>query len=232
MCGISGIFGIKGKRKNFAKDIFLLSQRIKHRGPDGEGMVFFQAGKAKPVFSPDTPISCRNNELPYSPGEPYEANQEDFIGGFAHRRLSILDLSKSGHQPMCTANQRYWISYNGEIYNYRAISKELEAKGIKFFSMSDTEMLVNAFAVWGIDFLEKISKNFKDLKFLDKNNEIFESIEEYLQMLRHISKIPNIIEIIILKAYNIAIHLQNSETKKIPLPKLSGIFLIGYKILK
>ena len=160
MCGISGIFGIKGKRKNFAKDIFLLSQRIKHRGPDGEGMVFFQAGKAKPVFSPDTPISCRNNELPYSPGEPYEANQEDFIGGFAHRRLSILDLSKSGHQPMCTANQRYWISYNGEIYNYRAIRKELEAKGIKFFSMSDTEMLVNAFAVWGIDFLEKISGMF------------------------------------------------------------------------
>ena len=64
----------------------------------------------------------------------------------AHQRLSIIDLSKSGHQPMTSKNERYVISFNGEVYNYRSLRKELEVLGIKFSSLSDTEVLLESFA--------------------------------------------------------------------------------------
>ena len=56
----------------------------------------------------------------------------------AHRRLSIIDLSKDGHQPMSSQDGRYWITYNGEIYNYSALKKELEDKGFSFKTHTDT----------------------------------------------------------------------------------------------
>ena len=69
----------------------------------------------------------------------------------AHRRLSILDLTPAGHQPMISADGRYVIIYNGEIYSHQPIATELAARGHKFNGHSDTEVIVNAFAVNGIE---------------------------------------------------------------------------------
>ena len=68
-----------------------------------------------------------------------------------HRRLSILDLSPAGHQPMISADERFVIIYNGEVYSYQPIAAELAASGLKFRGHSDTEIILNSFAVNGIE---------------------------------------------------------------------------------
>jgi asparagine synthase (glutamine-hydrolysing) len=73
----------------------------------------------------------------------------DGVCGLAHARLSILDLSPAGHQPMGSPDGRIWVSYNGEIYNYRELRQELEQAGHVFHGRSDTEVLVHAYAAWG-----------------------------------------------------------------------------------
>ena len=70
--------------------------------------------------------------------------------GVGHQRLSIIDLSATGAQPMLSGNGRYVIAYNGEIYNYRALRAELERKGQSFRGHSDTEVLAEGFVCWGI----------------------------------------------------------------------------------
>src|SRR5688572_29333655 len=65
--------------------------------------------------------------------------------GFGHRRLAILDLSPTGHQPMATPDERYWITYNGEVYNFEDIRVKLESKGVKFRSTGDTEVILRAY---------------------------------------------------------------------------------------
>lgn len=77
--------------------------------------------------------------------------------GLGHRRLAIIDLSPAGHQPMITADHRYVLSYNGEIYNYREIRAELEALGCWFRSQTDSEVVLNALAYWGKDALIKFN---------------------------------------------------------------------------
>jgi asparagine synthase (glutamine-hydrolysing) len=69
--------------------------------------------------------------------------------GLGHRRLSILDLTDSGHQPMSYGDGKYWITYNGEIYNFLELRKELEGLGHRFRSESDTEIILSAYAQWG-----------------------------------------------------------------------------------
>ena len=66
-----------------------------------------------------------------------------------HRRLALIDLSPGGHQPMSYDEERYWISYNGELYNYLEIKEELIKAGYHFKSASDTEVILAAFAAWG-----------------------------------------------------------------------------------
>jgi asparagine synthase (glutamine-hydrolysing) len=73
----------------------------------------------------------------------------DGQAGLAHARLSIIDTSQAGHQPMASADGRVWISYNGEVYNFAEIRRELEALGYPFRSRSDTEAIVNGWHAWG-----------------------------------------------------------------------------------
>ncbi|CAN2048472.1 asparagine synthase (glutamine-hydrolysing) [Candidatus Magnetomoraceae bacterium gMMP-1] len=75
--------------------------------------------------------------------------------GLGHRRLSILDISKLGSQPMSTEDGNYHIVYNGEVYNFIEIRKDLEKEGFRFNSNSDTEVILNAYIRWGIDAVHK-----------------------------------------------------------------------------
>ena len=77
-----------------------------------------------------------------------------------HRRLSIIDITACGHQPMLYAEGRYVISYNGELYNYKELRKELSAAGACFTTNSDTEVLLAAYATWGVGCLERLNGMF------------------------------------------------------------------------
>ncbi len=104
---------------------------IEHRGRDDEGVFVTQ---------------------------PFGANQLKACLG--HRRLSIIDTSAAGHQPMFTEDRRYSIILNGEIYNYKEIRKELEAKGEIFTTNSDTEVLIKAFRELNVGCLDKLNGMF------------------------------------------------------------------------
>jgi asparagine synthase (glutamine-hydrolysing) len=91
--------------------------------------------------------------------------------GFGHRRLSILDLSKCGSQPMHSGDGNISVILNGEIYNFNEIKKELENLGYSFHSTSDTEVIINAYQQWGIDAVQKFIGMFA-FGLLDKKNEL------------------------------------------------------------
>ena len=87
-------------------------------------------------------------------------NAADQEIGFAHTRLSIIDLSPLGHQPMRDPVTGSWIVFNGEIYNFRELRKELEAAGVEFKSHSDTEVILAAYRVWGESCLTRLGGMF------------------------------------------------------------------------
>jgi asparagine synthase (glutamine-hydrolysing) len=80
--------------------------------------------------------------------------------GLAHRRLSIIDLSPAGHQPMADPTGRLQIVFNGEIYNYQDLRRELESRRHSFRSQSDTEVLLEAYREWGMDCLQHLNGAF------------------------------------------------------------------------
>ena len=80
--------------------------------------------------------------------------------GLGHRRLAIIDLSPLAHQPMLSHDNRYVLSYNGEIYNFRELRTELEAMGYPFRSQSDSEVLLTAWAAWGVAALDRFNGMF------------------------------------------------------------------------
>lgn len=116
-----GIFGFVGKRSRAGSiDLGVAIKSLHHRGPDDNGTYFG-------VSKSDPDVAC----------------------AFAHTRLSIIDLSAAGHQPMTTADGRYTIVYNGEIYNFRDIRRELEQFGCRFNSNCDTEVVLKSYVRWG-----------------------------------------------------------------------------------
>ena len=150
MCGIAGIIACE---KIPAKFISAMTDLVRHRGPDDEG--FFLLAELS-----GEPLVCGGNATPegvYLSGIPSEpACHVDLLGNrpvslaLGHRRLSIVDLSPAGHQPMCYRG-RYWITYNGEIYNHLELRRELQSNGYDFFSNTDTEVILAAYDCWGED---------------------------------------------------------------------------------
>jgi len=89
-------------------------------------------------------------------GAGYELFRDNTLG-LGHRRLSILDLSEMGHQPMHSHDGRYAITYNGEIFNFQEIREELKSKGYSFRSNTDTEVIISAWAEWGPEAFHKFN---------------------------------------------------------------------------
>src|SRR4030088_62920 len=123
-----GIFGVFAKGCGVSQEVVARAQRsLAHRGPDDSGTAIIDCGSA-------------------------ECSQI----GFAHTRLSIIDLSPLGHQPMQDSSTGNWIVFNGEIYNFRGLRGELEKAGAQFRSQSDTEVILAAHRVWGEDCLTRL----------------------------------------------------------------------------
>ncbi len=112
-----------------------------------------------------------NNSLahrgPDDHGEEIYQIDHNICVGFAHRRLSIMDLSDKGHQPMHSPDQRVSVIFNGEIYNHRELRKEITE--YPFCSECDTEIIIAAYLKWGMDFVEKINGMFA-IALLDRED--------------------------------------------------------------
>jgi len=143
MCGICG--EIDFIRSGIRMDgLRRMCDVLAHRGPDDEGMVFIKGNQYFEVKKS-------------SPGLP---NGNVFEVGLGHRRLSIIDLSEAGHQPMCNENKTIWIVLNGEIYNFQDLRSELEKNGHLFKSKSDTETILHAYEQWGTECLNHLRGMF------------------------------------------------------------------------
>ncbi len=102
-------------------------------------------------------------------------------GPFAvgHRRLAIIDLTSAAHQPMRSADGRYVLAYNGEIYNFNELRAELQALGYAFNSRSDTEVLLNGFSAWGEKVLDKLNGMFAFAVWDARERSIFLARDRY-----------------------------------------------------
>ena len=154
MCGIFGIWKLDGEAVDQGK-LQLATNAIRHRGPDDEGylLVDTRAGRAQSCGGPDSDSRLSLPDLS-------QFRSERFDLAFGFRRLAILDLSPSGHQPMSSHDGKLWIVFNGEIYNYRELRTELAAFGHDFKSTSDTEVILAAYQQWGESCVEHFNGMF------------------------------------------------------------------------
>ena len=139
-----------------------MTNLARHRGPDDEGYLLVREPGSAPQLlgGPDTPGDAYRSGAPFAPTHAITPSDEPVTLAFGHRRLSILDLSVLGHQPMCTGDRRFWLVYNGEIYNYAELAAELTALGYRFLSHSDTEVILAAYATWGPECLHRFNGMF------------------------------------------------------------------------
>lgn len=106
---------------------------------------------------PDEGLVRRMNQVTRHRGPDDTGVFVDERVSLGHNRLSIIDLSPRGHQPMANADGTLWITYNGEVYNYRELRDELRQAGWTFQSDSDTEVILNAFAQWGVGAFDRFN---------------------------------------------------------------------------
>lgn len=144
MCGIAGIFS-RGGLGELAEALHRATEVAAHRGPDGRGLAFLSScgnGAAPPLILRKGPNGAAIG--------PYDL-------GLGHRRLAIIDLTDDGLQPMPSADQRRWIVFNGEIYNYIELREELQESGCVFHSRTDTEVILHAYERWGRDCVQRFN---------------------------------------------------------------------------
>ncbi len=160
MCGIAALMSAKNLR---GYSIALMTGAVSHRGPDDEGYATFSGPILEPqILGGDhTPAACYAASLAYTPVRRFQPQDaENARVALGHRRLSILDLSAAGHQPMSSADGRLWIAFNGEIYNYLELREELERQGQVFSTRTDTEVILSAYLQWGVDCLRRFNGMF------------------------------------------------------------------------
>jgi asparagine synthase (glutamine-hydrolysing) len=135
MCGVAGIFAFRGGRV-CSDELHAMTERLAHRGPDDAGYLFADGTDARHFGASFVP-------------EQYAEGGS--IVGLGHRRLAIVDLSPAGHQPMADPSGQVWLTYNGELYNFREIRADLERRGHVFRSHCDSEVIVHAYLADGLD---------------------------------------------------------------------------------
>lgn len=119
------------------------------------------SGKINYAHCPNINVICKiNNRLNHRGPDNSGIINIDDIAIFGHRRLSIIDLSDKAKQPMQDLTGRYTITYNGEVYNYQELRKELQKEGYHFISNSDTEVVLYSFVHWDIKCFEKFNGMF------------------------------------------------------------------------
>lgn len=150
MCGITGYYSFH--KSISSTNILEMNQAIRHRGPDDEGFWMYSNGEGA-SFSGNDSTQKIKEQFPVLK----EKNSNIALG---FRRLSIIDLSEKGHQPMLTKNEQIIITFNGEIYNFKKLRKELESLGHSFCSTSDTEVILKAYQEWGSSTFAKLDGMF------------------------------------------------------------------------
>lgn len=163
MCGICGYYSFK--KEISSKNILEMNNAIRHRGPDDEGF-WLSDGSVGTSFSGQDSTKKIKEIFPVLKDE-----KSRLALGF--RRLSILDLSEKGHQPMISDDEKITITFNGEIYNFKKLRKELESLGYLFTSHSDTEVILKSYEEWGTKMFARFDGMFAiALIDLDKNKAI------------------------------------------------------------
>jgi len=154
MCGILAV--VNTKTNAGSANLIKACSIIKHRGPDDEGFLTWAHGEVPKVWAGNDTAASTLAHWHYNKLEP----GQQFKVGFGHRRLSILDLSPAGHQPMVYDTAGLAITFNGEVYNYLEIKAELELLGHTFTTKSDTEVILHAWAEWGPKCLDRFNGMF------------------------------------------------------------------------
>jgi asparagine synthase (glutamine-hydrolysing) len=147
MCGIIGIINPKGTPP---ETLAALSASLRHRGPDDEGFFLVDNHQISRQYGGVNTISFLD-QMP----NILQCEKGDARVALIHRRLSIVDLSPKGHQPMSTQDLQHTIVYNGEVYNHKEIRRELEGRGHIFRTESDTEVVLYAYLEYGAKCVEK-----------------------------------------------------------------------------
>lgn len=126
----------------------------------------------KPLVTSE--LEAMNNSIAHRgpDGEGYWIHEKGFVG-FGHRRLSILDLSGRGKQPMSYADGRYHITYNGEVFNFIELREQLSQFGYKFLSDTDTEVIMAAYDYWGKDCLQHFNGMWAFAIWDERQQELF-----------------------------------------------------------
>ena len=167
MCGIFGVWNTQ-KRPLELQAMLNSVHSIRHRGPDDEGFLLLDTQTKDAV-----PCSGNDTATQLGLGRIEDCYQPRFDLFFGYRRLSILDLSPAGHQPMTNADGSLWIVFNGEIYNYIELRSELQSMGYVFHSQSDTEVIINAYHAWGVDCLNRFNGMWGFAIYDKRSNRLF-----------------------------------------------------------
>ncbi len=174
MCGIAGILSLDGIHRKNTRALQRMADCMHNRGPDDEGYLIASHGQEQFQFFGGEDTPSNDESISFYPQHrivtAYDVSGSVFL---AHRRLSIIDLSPHGHQPMCTNDGRYWIVYNGEIYNYREIKEDLKEKDVHFDGCSDTEVLLYAYREWGTEALQRLNGMFAFAIWDDRDKVLF-----------------------------------------------------------
>ncbi|PWT76729.1 MAG: asparagine synthase (glutamine-hydrolyzing), partial [Chloroflexi bacterium] len=159
MCGIAALFSPDSRP--LSELIRNMTETVRHRGPDDEGFAIFSLRELAPMTlgGRATPAAVYTADIPYAPRR-YDGSIPHAAAALGHRRLSIIDLGPSGHQPMCTSDRQLWIVYNGEIYNYLELREELKVLGHSFVSNGDAEVILAAYREWGDNCLARFNGMF------------------------------------------------------------------------